>query len=122
MITTSSTVWRWLLAALAVTAIALAVIALESENAAAGGARASRPKKVDIANFAYHPKKLTVRRGARVRFVNSSGVAHTATDRGGFDTGEIAPGGSAVVRFTHRGVFAYHCTIHPFMHGKIVVK
>jgi plastocyanin len=25
------------------------------------------------------------------------------------------------VRFTQKGTFAYHCTIHPFMHGKIVV-
>jgi plastocyanin len=117
-----SSIWRWALAALAVAAISLALVALESEPASAGSATASRAKKVDIADFAYHPKTLRVNRGAKVAFVNSSDVTHTATRAGSFDTGEIAPGSSVVVRFTHRGTFAYHCTIHPFMHGKIVVK
>jgi plastocyanin len=121
MNTIPSTAWRWLPAALAVAAIVLATITLETGDASAG-ARASGSRAVRIANFAFHPKKLTVRRGSRVTFTNSSGVTHTATDPGSFDTGEIAPGGSAVVRFSHKGVFAYHCTIHPFMHGKIVVK
>jgi plastocyanin len=117
-----SSIRRWFLAALAVAAISLALVALESEAASAGGATASSATKVKIAGFAYHPKTLRIRRGTKITFVNSSGVTHTATRAGSFDTGDIAPGGSVVVRFTHRGTFAYHCTIHPFMHGKIVVK
>jgi plastocyanin len=62
-----------------------------------------------------------VPKGAQVVFSNSDGVARTATDRGAFDTGRIKPGRSVAVRFTQKGTFAYHCTIHPFMHGKIVV-
>ena len=117
-----SSIWRSALAALAVAATSLALVVLESETAAAGGATASAAKKVKIAGFAYHPKTLRIRRGTKVTFTNSSGVTHTATRAGSFDTGEIAPGSSVVVRFTRRGTFAYHCTIHPFMHGKIVVK
>ena len=48
-------------------------------------------------------------------------TAHTATDKGAFDTGRIKPGHSVSVRFGHKGTFSYHCSIHPFMHGKIVV-
>ena len=33
----------------------------------------------------------------------------------------INSGKSAAVRFQRKGTFAYHCKIHPFMHGKIVV-
>ena len=54
-------------------------------------------------------------------FANRSKVAHTATREGSFDTGVIAPGESATVGFKRRGTFTYACTIHPRMHGKIVV-
>jgi plastocyanin len=124
MSTIASSFWRWALAGLAVGVIALALIGLETGSAAAGegAALASRAKAVDISHFAYHPPKLTVAVGTKVAFTNSSGIAHTATRAGSFDTGHIKPRGSVVVRFTHRGSFAYHCTIHPFMHGKIVVQ
>lgn len=123
MRTIASQIVRWALAALAVGVIALALVALETGSAAAGGsALASGAKTVDIAHFAYNPKALTVKVGTKVAFVNSSPIAHTATDPGHFDTGHIKPGRSVTVRFTHTGVFAFHCTIHPFMHGKIVVK
>ncbi len=54
-------------------------------------------------------------------FSNSAATAHTATDKGAFDTGRIKPGKSFAVRFEQKGTFSYHCKIHPFMHGKIVV-
>ncbi len=54
-------------------------------------------------------------------FGNRDRVAHTATRRGSFNTGRIRPGRSVAVRFSRRGVYAFHCMIHPFMHGKIVV-
>ena len=86
-----------------------------------GLAQASGAKSVNINHFAYHPGTLRIPKGAKVVFSNASGVAHTATDSGVFDTGHIKPGHSVGVSFTRKGTFAYHCTIHPFMHGKIVV-
>jgi len=87
----------------------------------AGPAQASGTASVDINHFAYHPPKLVVAKGTTVVFTNSADIAHTATDRGVFDSGHIKPGHSFSVRFTHKGTFAYHCKIHHFMHGKIVV-
>jgi len=55
-------------------------------------------------------------------FANRDRVAHTATRRGSFNTGRIRPGHAVAVRFSRRGVYAFHCTIHPFMRGKIVVR
>ena len=104
--------------------VAVAWLALASLSASAAGetAEASRAKTVRIANFAFHPATLTIARGTRVAFANASRVTHTATRAGVFDTRRIKPGTSAVVRFRQRGTFRYHCKIHPFMHGKIVVE
>jgi plastocyanin len=125
MTTTLGTRRRWLTIALAlaVLAFALALAGLRGESAAAGGtAQASRVKTVDIDGFAYHPPTLRIAAGSKVDFANSSGVTHTATRAGSFSSGRIKPGHSVSVRFKQRGTFAYHCTIHPFMHGKIVVE
>ena len=94
----------------------------DSDAAGPGAAKASAVKKVDIRNFAFHPGALSVNRGARVSFTNSSDTEHTATKGGSFDTKRIAPGKSVTVRFNRRGTFAYHCKIHPFMKGKVVVE
>jgi plastocyanin len=84
-------------------------------------AQASGAKTVDIDNFKFLPSTLAVAKGAKVVFANSSSTAHTATDKGVFDSGRIKPGHSFSVRFEQKGTFRYHCEIHPFMHGKIVV-
>jgi plastocyanin len=112
---------RWVF----VVATSLAVLALAAvrEGRAAGPtAQASGPKAVDIANFAFHPPTVKVKRGGRVAFTNSSNVAHTATRAGSFDTKRIKPGKTATVQFNRKGTFAYHCKIHPFMKGKVVVE
>ncbi len=106
----------------ACTALAAALFASQAATASQPGpAQASGAKMVDINHFAFHPPKLEVAKGGRVVFSNSAGIAHTATDSGVFDTGHIKPGHSVTVRFTQKGTFSYHCTIHTFMHGKIVV-
>jgi plastocyanin len=89
-----------------------------------GAATASRRAnaKVRIPSLTYMPRTLTVRKGTTVVWTNSSHTSHSATRRGSFDTGLIRPGRSASVRFDQKGTFSYFCTVHPFMHGKIVVR
>jgi plastocyanin len=101
--------------------LSAALIATQAAPAAAPSASASGTKTVSISHFEFRPHTLNVVKGAKVVFSNSSGTAHTATDAGAFDTGHIKPGHSVAVRFTQKGTFSYHCEIHPFMHGKIVV-
>jgi plastocyanin len=103
--------------------IAAALLVGQAAPAAAPGpAQASGSNSVDINHFKFHPGTLEVAKGAKVVFSNSAGIAHTATDRGAFDSGHIQPGDSFSVRFERKGTFRYHCEIHPFMHGKIVVR
>lgn len=101
---------------------ALALVALgRNEASAAGGATASGSATVKIAHLAYKPTPLHVGKGTTVVFSNASKVAHTATEKGVFDTGKIKPGRAVSIRFTHKGTYSYKCTIHPQMHGKIIV-
>ena len=102
-------------------AFALAVAVTALVLAPSTGAAQRAGANVDIANFAFHPPTLRIGKGARITFVNSSKTAHTATRAGSFDTGRIKPGKSVTVHFAQKGTFAYHCKIHPFMKGKIVV-
>jgi plastocyanin len=121
--TSSRSHYRWQLIAAATVILALLLIGMRSAGAAVGAtATASRGASVDINHFAFHPPTLTIAKGSQVTFSNSSKVTHTATRGGAFDTGLIKPGKSVSVRFTQKGTFAYHCEIHPLMHGRIVVQ
>jgi plastocyanin len=112
-----------LVAAGAVLAVAaLALFSLSRDPAsAAGPATASRSATVTINHFKFIPTPLHVAKGTTVVFSNASKVKHTATRRGSFDTGGIKPGKAVSIRFAAAGTYAYHCKIHPEMHGKIIV-
>ncbi len=111
---------RWALVLLAGIAL-LALAELRGGEASGATAGASATKTVAIKGFSFKPGTLTVRRGTRVAFANTSGVTHTATGAG-FDTKRIRPGTAKAVQFGAAGTFAYHCKIHPSMRGKIVVE
>jgi plastocyanin len=113
---------RAAIACAAVAAALLLALRASSEAAAGPTATTSATAKVTIANYKFRPPTLTVAKGTRVTFANTSGVAHTATRGGAFDTRRIKPGRSVAVRFAKKGTFSYHCKIHPFMHGTIVVR
>jgi plastocyanin len=119
---TGSGGWRRAVAlAAAVLALSLAVDVAGALASPEGGARASATASVTIPDFSFKPATLRVAKGTRVSFVNSSNTTHTATRKGSFTTGRIKPGKSVTIKFAQKGTFAYHCMIHPFMRGKIVV-
>jgi plastocyanin len=115
------------LAAAAVTALVLA--GCGSDDNSTGTAQASKPASsgsgdaVTISDFKFAPASLTVDKGARVTVTNDDSTTHTATaDDGAFDTGNIDPGSSKTIALSKPGSYAYHCAIHPFMHGTVVLK
>ena len=79
---------------------------------------------VDIKDFLFHPDALTVKAGSPVVFTNSDGQAHTATSEttGVFATDSIAPGAQKAVTIDKAGEYTYHCSFHPFMHGRLIVQ
>lgn len=80
---------------------------------------------VSIHNFAFGPQSITVHVGTAVTWTNQDPqpTHHTATaDGGAFSTGSLAPGQSGAFTFTKPGRYAYHCAIHNYMTGVIVVE
>ena len=110
-----------LAAAIALSAAALLASMLVGARADAAGASASGSATVTMKNFKFKPGTLSVAKGTRVVFANNSGVTHNATMSGSFSTGNIKPGKAVAVKFSAKGTYRYHCTIHPEMRGKIVV-
>ncbi|MEO6511973.1 MAG: cupredoxin domain-containing protein [Nocardioides sp.] len=77
---------------------------------------------VTVENMAFSPASVRVGLGESVTWSFQDPVSHTATsDDGFFDTGPASGGASRSVRFPSAGVFAYHCSFHPMMHGRITV-
>ena len=75
-----------------------------------------------IADFSFTPASITIHVGDTVTWTNHGPSAHTATaNNGSFNTGVLQKGQSASHTFTTAGTFAYICSIHPFMHGTVVV-
>jgi plastocyanin len=89
---------------------------------ASGGSSSTSGIKID--NFAFSPATLTVAGGARIAVTNDDGTAHTLTadDGHSFDTGSIDSRSSSTVTAPKPGRYPFHCSIHPFMHGTLVVR
>ena len=84
---------------------------------------------------AYSPNPFTISLadGGEVKWGNNDrgsggygsggGVTHTVVaDDVSFNSGNIAPGGTFTHTFVGTGTIAYHCSIHPVMHGTIQVN
>jgi len=75
-----------------------------------------------ISDFQFSPSTITVTAGDSVTWSNSGPSGHSATaDDGSFDTGILSKGQSGSHTFTKPGTYAFHCTPHPFMTGKVIV-
>jgi plastocyanin len=111
---------------LLVSALAVSIVAIRPHQALASGSGNLATKMVSITTvkgtFGFKPKKLKITVGTTVTWKNNTTVTHTVTsDTGLFDSGPIAPGGTFSFTFTTSGTFKYHCSIHAFMHGSVVV-
>jgi len=81
---------------------------------------------VTIKNGAFSPNPVTVKVGQSVNWLNSDSIAHTATDSGVFDTGNIAPTSAHSdngdnVTFNTVGTFNYHCSLHAGETATVIV-
>jgi plastocyanin len=78
---------------------------------------------VSIKGFAFHAKRLVVKQGTRVTWKNSDSDPHTVKSaKGHFASEALDTGDTYSVVMRHTGTFSYICTIHPNMHGEIVVR
>jgi plastocyanin len=78
--------------------------------------------KVAIMGFAFGPATITVKPGTTVTWTQQDEDQHTVTaNDGSFTSSPLITGGTYTHTFTAPGTYQYHCSIHPFMHGTVVV-
>ena len=78
---------------------------------------------VDIDNFTFSPKTLTVTVGMTVTWINQDDIPHrVASDDNVFASDALDTGDRYSYRFTAPGTYRYHCSIHPKMTATIVVQ
>ena len=76
---------------------------------------------VTITNFAFQPATLTVKVGTSVTWTNRDEEPHTVVGNG-LKSPVLGNAGSTYsYTFTTAGSYSYNCSIHPFMHGTVVV-
>jgi plastocyanin len=81
----------------------------------------------------YDPATLTVKKGDKITITNKDTLPHTVTSGTGptdpnsakqFDTSIIEAGATADIETTNinPAEYPFHCTVHPYMMGKLVVQ
>jgi plastocyanin len=77
---------------------------------------------VTIQDFMFAPATLMVHAGQTVMWRNNGPSQHTTTsDTGAWNSGTLGVGATFSHTFNSSGTFPFHCAIHPFMHGTVVV-
>ena|SRR6185312_6293608 len=78
--------------------------------------------QVNIDDFAFVPLTLTVAVGTTVTWTNHDEEPHTvAASDGSFHSPGMGTGATFSHTFSAPGKFDYVCSIHPMMHGTVVV-
>ncbi|MFJ4192790.1 cupredoxin family copper-binding protein [Pseudomonas sp. NPDC089534] len=78
--------------------------------------------KIDIKEFMFGPKDLTVAVGTKVTWVNDDQIPHTVAEtHKAFRSGALDTDDTFSWVFETPGEFDYFCVLHPQMIGKIVV-
>jgi plastocyanin len=79
--------------------------------------------KVNIQDMAYNPDSVTIGKGDTVEWTNQMAMAHTVTaDNDEFQgSGPLGQGKTFSHAFDSAGTIGYHCEIHPFMTGTVIV-
>jgi plastocyanin len=77
---------------------------------------------VEITKSAFIPKKLTIKKGQTVKWVNKDTQIHTVFDLGdAFASKNLLRNDNFVYTFKDTGTYTYYCSTHPTMEGEITV-
>lgn len=100
------------------------VFAQELVSIAPGAANPNNPET-------FVPPQISLSSGSTISWTNDDSMTHSVTIEGNsaivngeasFDSGPISPGYTWDNTFDSPGQFDYHCLIHPFMTGKVIIN
>ena len=78
-----------------------------------------------VQGFKFDPPIVTVHEGDTVEWKNKDIVPHTVTEdvsKPAFDSGKIQMGAGWSFVARSKGTYNYICTLHPNMHGRLIVQ
>jgi len=101
----------------------MAGMAMAAQAGNSGGAStAVATDSVAIKNFAFSPATVTVTAGSTVVWTNDDSIQHDITfNGGGIASGVLNHNDTFSHTFPTAGTYHYICSIHPFMHGTVIV-
>jgi len=83
----------------------------------------AKTTEVKVDNFTFSPNTLTVPVNSTVTWVNKDDIPHViAANDGSFKSKALDTDQKYSFTFSKPGTYAYYCSIHPKMVGKIVVQ
>lgn len=112
-------------AALLMAILCTTALVSNSRSASAAPAAAAKHPAITINNYMFHPAVLTVAKGTTVVWVNKDDDVHTIKSKDGpemFQSPALETGSQYGFTLSHPGTYHYICTVHPYMHGVIVVR
>jgi plastocyanin len=109
-------------AAIALPIAVVAILILQPTRARSEESKSS-PTQISVDNFTFAPNTLTVPVNSTVSWVNKDDVPHViASNDGLFKSKALDTGDKYSFTFNKVGTYAYYCSVHPKMVGKIVVQ
>jgi plastocyanin len=107
----------------AVAFLNLSIFALAGEMKDADGA-AGNTNKIEIKDFNFNPKTLTVKSGEKITWVNRDEEPHTivSVDKQFKKSQALDTDQEFTITAGAPGTYSYFCSVHPKMTGTIVVK
>jgi len=103
----------------------LAVLVTWATALLGGAAQAAEEHLVSQKNKAFSTKKMTIKVGDSVKFVNDDSFAHNVFSLSAaksFDLGSFGNGGTKTITFDKPGKVEVECAVHPDMRLDIEVK
>ena len=105
--------------------VSLADTTLAESGSAAPAAQTAMQSTVTVRDFSFHPGVLTVARNTAVVWINKDDDVHTIRSKDGpepFQSPALDSAGRYAFTFRRPGTYHYICSVHPYMHGEIVVR
>ena len=106
-------------------AVVLGIAALGAKNPVVAAQQKPQNAEVKIDNFSFGPGSLTISVGSTVTWTNRDDIPHTVVssdDPRVFKSKVLDTDEKFSFTFIKAGTYAYFCSIHPKMTGKVVVQ
>jgi plastocyanin len=103
--------------------LALATVLAGCGGSSSKGGSRGTPTAPIITNFEFSPNPIRVRSGTTVVWTNKDPTDHTVqADDGSYGSAHLGTGKTYSHTFSAAGTYTYHCNIHTYMKGTVVVS